>query len=323
MPEWEDFLSETNKLPPNQEARLILGYAYKRLIEANTIEEARQFVWPWYQDKQLDINTWRGNFLAFPGYEMAFLYPSWSYAKREAFRKAYSAAGLTHLPIGIWGAYPQGQNVFDFTKNAQGYRDILIELKNDGIEPCVFVITDAVNNDTVITPKDAQKFCDYFLPKIKDLVKLTCLGWELNQVHGWSEQQDRMSGHHMLDLSRFIRWNLPTAQIWAHFQPNWWAPHYEGKKEIDWWNNAKEITGLLFQIRPESSLKLHLDVSNEDDDPSSEDGLYLALKYRGAAKVDGVKGRMEMLSKRFVMFESSRTLDRWLQIVNIVKENYC
>lgn len=280
-------------------------------LKPNTEENKRPF----------DLGYWRGNFLAFTNYPWAFMYPAWPADARKYFRKFYAEAGFTHIPISIWAAYA-GQG-YDYYHNLDNFRTILFELRDAGIEPCLFVITDAVSQSTIVKPDTAQAFCDYALPKLKDLVRLACLGWELNQVDGWNEREgNRQSGHDMIKLSSYIRWNLPKAEIFLHLQPNWWAPHYEGKSEVDFWRDAVEINGLLYQIRPDSSLRLKLDVENEDDDPKSEDGLYLALKYKGARPdAPGIAGRITAAGKKFVMFEHSRDIERWKQVIEIVSQD--
>lgn len=255
-----------------------------------------------------DPYFWKGNFLCFPNYPNAHMYPGWNTEARKTFRTLYAKAGHTHLPVSIYGSY--GGVTYDYTDNLSEFRKILEELKSSSIEPCLFVVTDAVNDKTRITPANAQRFCDATLPRLRDLIKLACLGWELNQVDGWGTDR---SGHDMIDLSKHIRWNLPTAEIALHLQPNWWGPHYADGDEWDFWRDAGEINTLLFQIRPDSSTDIN-------GDPSAPDGLYLALRYPHGSGVFGVAGRIVSLSKKFVMFEHSKdNLTRWEQVRNIVQ----
>ena len=266
-----------------------------------------------------DDGRWRGNFLALPDYPFAFMYPAWDEQKRLNFCQVYSKAGFNRLPISAWASYA-GLS-YDYSSKPDEFRKILSGLKSFGIDPVFFVITDAVNDNTKIGPDKAENFCNSFLPKIRDLVKFACLGWELNQVKGWDEHDDPRSGEHMLNLSKYIKWNLPTAKLYAHFQPNWWAPHYEKGDEWTWWRDALSIDGLLHQIRPDAPIELTGNLQ-------APDGLYLALKYPvpGQPHIEGIKGRMEQLGKKYILFEHSRELRRWeivRDICNQFKIGYC
>lgn len=321
----EEYLKEAESLPKDQAYRLILGYAWERLIEGRTAEESKNFIWPGAGPNPNPIISpfeYYGNFLAFPEFPWAFLYPGWPKDRQKRFRELYTQAGFKDLPIGIWGDYSEAPYMFDYSTNPIRYSDILYELIESGINPTVFVITDAVNTQTGITPSKAQKFVEGFLPYIK-IVKKFALGWELNQVKGWNEKEGNLqSGHDMIKLTNWIHNVVPEAEIYTHLQPNWWAPHYEGKKEIDYWKDNPNCSGLLFQIYPDSSLSLTLPVENEDDDPKSEDGLYLALKYKGSRPdAPGVAGRITALGKKFIMFEHSRNLGRYLKVKEIISKD--
>lgn len=258
-------------------------------------------------DPDIDVNYFRGNYLCFPNYPNAHMYPGWNKDARDTFRKLYSQAGNTHLPMAIYGDYAGVR--YDYTDRLTEFTELLLELKESKIEPVLFVVTDAVNQQTVVTPANAQEFCDSILPRFRGIVNQVCLGWELNQVSSWNTDN---SGHDMIELSKYIRWNLPLVKINLHLQPNWWGPHYSAGNEWDFWRDAREINQLLFQIRPNSPITL-------TGDPENPDGLYLALVYPHSSGAAGVCGRMIELDKEFVMFEHSKNdLDRWKQVKTII-----
>ena len=300
--EREEFLAEATLLPPQQVYRLLLGYSEARtkMLQA----DASRYIWPWWNPPNPGPPTGTvGNFLSFPGYPFAHMYLGWPEQKQLDFRNAYSGQ-FNILPLSAWANYDGYR--YDYTQDPQVFRRKIIELKEKGIEVIFFVVTDAVDYHPV-TPSNAQNFCNYFIPHIKDICSKVSLGYELNQVFGWRASDDVMSGHHMIDLSRYIRWNHSLAEIWLHLQPNWWGPHYEGGDEDSFWRNAPELNGILFQI--------------PWDRPLAE-GVNLALHYEGDAHVPGVAGRMQRLGKKFSFFEHTRhNLNRWNQARTIMAQD--
>lgn len=253
------------------------------------------------------VRTWRGNFLA-NGFEpWAFMYPGWDADRRTRFRRRYRAEGWTHLPIGIWGAYGH-EPAFDYRANVDGYRDLLRELLADGLIPCVFVVTDQLPGDPAWSAQQGIDFAARYCLQVADLVPAWCLGWELNQVAGWDESGNPQQGHDMIRLGQTIKSAGYGAPVYAHFQPNWWGPHYADGDEAQWWRDVGgSIDGLLFQIRPESSRSL-------SGDSQAPDGVYLALRYpRGSDGALGICGRLQAMGKEFVLFEHARTRERWEQ----------
>lgn len=299
--EREEFLQEANLLPPNQEYRLLLGYSEARTKMLQS--DAMNYIWP---NNPIPIPTGTvGNYLAFPGYPFAHMYLGWPEDKQARFREEYRKQHNI-LPLSAWADYDGYR--YDYTRDPQGFRSKIIELKDAGIETVFFAVTDAVDYAPV-TPENAEQYCDYFIPYIKDICPRVSLGWELNQVNGWNEKQgNTQSGHDMIKLSEYIRRNHQNAEIFLHLQPEWWGPHYEGGDEHSFWRDAVEINGLLFQVHW--------------DQPLAK-GVHLALYYEGAVpQAPGVAGRLTQLyNKIFVFFEHSRELNRWNQAREIMSQD--
>lgn len=267
-----------------------------------------------------DPRRWRGNFLAFPGYPMAFMFPGWPADKRWAFARAYRAAGHTHLPIGIWGAYP-GQPTFDFRNDPGGYVRILQELRGHGIEPCVFVHTDAVSGRDPFTRGQLTTWARGYLPHIQHLVRLWCDGWEGNQI------DIQWPGFWMGNGTERLAWAInlrgmlgPEAVLYVHFSPEritgW--PHYPNhdgpQDEPGWWTRgAKDVyTGILYQRRPDEDERWVLahTIGGRGADGSVDIG--------DAARIAGGHWGFQ---RDFVLFEFARDLDRWQRLVAAVKDH--
>jgi hypothetical protein len=201
-----------------------------------------------------NARKWRGNFLCFPGFPMAFMYPGWEPAKRASFCRQYRGAGHTHLPIGVWGSY-RDQPGFDYRNDPEGYRRILRELIDAGIEPCVFLHTDAVSNVPAWSRAQVTTWATGYVPRLKDLVRLWCTGWEFNQIDQNSSVYWTGNGQEHLEWARTVRGLIGSdAVLYCHFSPEritGWPnyPKHDGPQdEPGWWGRAEAFfDGLLYQ----------------------------------------------------------------------------
>jgi hypothetical protein len=109
----------------------------------------------------------------------------------------------------------------------------------------------------------------------------------------------------MIKLAQVMRRALPNARIYAHFQPDWWGPHYEGGIEATWWRDVGDnCHGLLMQVQPTTPVPEAIHYCYELPSPHGWP--------------PGVCGRLEALGKDFVLFESARTPGRHAQIVGSI-----
>ena len=266
-----------------------------------------------------DLHAWRGNFLAFPGFEYAFMYPGWPADKRQRFREAYRAAGYTHLPIGVWGSYGAHPS-FDYRGDVEGYRRILTELRTAFIHPCVFVHTDAVGSIAPFPLEALASWARGYLPQIADLVALWCTGFEFAQI------DQTWDGYWTGDGTEHLRWAhiLRTivgsaATIYCHFPPEritGWPnyPHHDGPQEEEgWWHAAGDVLdGLLYQrwpTEPEPFVLAHT-IGGTSQDGSTDMG-----------DAQRIAGGAWGIHKRFVFFEHSRDVQRHARLVAAVKDD--
>lgn len=265
-----------------------------------------------------DVTTWRGNFLAFPGYEFAFLYPGWPRVKQAAFRAAYKSAGLTHLPFAPWGAY-SGQGAYDFRARVPEFRVLLTELLEDGLTPCVFMHTDRADGGASAWSRESlTAWARQFVPAVRDLIALWCTGWEYCQIDSGRAGYWTGDGAEHLAWARELRGLIGSeATLYAHFPPPRitgypnYPDHSGPQDEARWWKEAAGvIDGLLYQCefeKDERFVKGNL-LGGPSSDGTTDIGDVNRLRPGGTWGVD----------VQVVFFEHSRSQNRWRRLVETV-----
>jgi hypothetical protein len=258
-----------------------------------------------------------GNFLANGIEPWGFLSPLWWTRDRPRwtrFVQAYTAAGYRHLPFALYGQY--GNSGWFELRDPDLAVAVVRAHLDAGIMPILMAITDDIDRP------NAPEAWERVRPAIEAIVRSVgaqalefCCGWEINQVYAFNEQHFLSSGDDLIHLCHTLRRTTGKAP-WLHLQPNWWAPHYEGRDEDRWWRDVGDrCAGLLFQIAPDSSLDL-----TRPRDGREADGLYLALRLpRGSDGAEGIAGRLASTGHRFVLFEHSRDPERWKRVEAIVR----
>lgn len=269
------------------------------------------------------LRRWRGNFLNFPNYEFAFMYPAWDARKQSDFRLAYRAAGHTHLPIGIWGAYT-GRGSFDFRSEVDqlGFLLLLRELRMADLLPVVFVHTDAISTRAPFTRADLTTWASHYLPSLLPYVACWVTGWEFNQIDQSSPVYWTGKGSEHLAWARSLRSILgPDALLYAHFSPERitgypnYPDHSGPQDEASWWKDHNPLNGLLYQRRPDEPERFVLahTLGGEAVDSSIDVG--------DVYRISGDRWGLKSQNLDFVFFEHSREFSRWERLTNAVKDH--
>jgi hypothetical protein len=251
-----------------------------------------------------------GNFLAFPGFEFAFVYPSWSASRREAFRRAYRAAGHNWLPLSPWCDY-RGKGTYDFATNPDGFNDVIEELQNDGITVCVMCYTDGFNSSHPRTLDETKRWASSYIPRLRNM-RMACTGWEFNQINGSEWTGD---GTKHIEWAKHLKGLLPSGvPLYAHFSPEritgWpnYPDHSGPQDEAGWWKGDNPLDGLLYQRRPDEPLPDFFDHTLGGNGDVG-DVNRIAGSYWG---LSGLK---------FIVFEHSRDIERYKAVVVGVQEH--
>lgn len=250
-----------------------------------------------------------GNFLAFPGYEMDFLYGAWDEEKRAAWRAAYKNAGHNWFPLSPWASY--GGKSYDFSRDPEGFNALLRELQADGIEPIVMLYTDAFKVSHPRSLDEAKTWAKEFVPKLTT-IRYATSGWEFNQINGSEWTGD---GTKHLEWAKVLRTLLPSnVKLFAHFSPEritgWpnYPDHSGPQDEPGWWKGNNPFDGLLYQRAPDEPISKLLDhtVGGNGD---VGDASRIAGSYWGLS------------GKEFYLFEFAREAGRHAEVVAKVKDN--
>lgn len=261
-----------------------------------------------------DKYAWRGNFLAFPGYEMAFMFPAWSQEKQENFLRDYRAAGHTHLPLSPFARY--GGLEYDFSQDPQVFNNLIKRLKDKGIYVCVMAFTDAFKSHHPRTFDAAVRWASSYIPQLTAM-ELCCSGWEFNQININTPEYWCGDGTKHLEWGRFLKGLLPAGvPLYCHFSPEritGWPnyPNHDGPQdEPGWWKADNPFDGILYQRRPDEKIEFTIahTIGGKAEDGSTDVG-----------DAQRINGGHWGISKRFVFFEHSRTQQRWQQIVDRIK----
>lgn len=249
----------------------------------------------------VDEEIFRGNYLATPGFPFAHMYPGWDKAKQDEFRRIYVDNGNTHLPFAPFGSY--GDVTYDYRNNPNKFNDLCAELKNSGILPVIFVLTNNISGPE-FTLQTSLEYLDQFVPFAESLVQLTSqfvCGWEASDIY--------FEGDEQFIFAKKLRQVLGIGpQLYYHDRPNWWGPHYPNRTEWNWWSDTTGILdGILFQVPPNDSIAAIRET---------------LFEIPWGSKPTGVVGRVvDHLGKKFVMFEHSRDLQHYNEVVDLVRDD--
>lgn len=269
---------------------------------------------PGWRPSRAQCRYWKGNFLALPDHGYSFMYPGHDPATRAKIRRTMVSEGLTHLPFGIWGAYP-GLPSFDFRSDPAGFRAILDEMYADHLIPVVFCHTNALPGERIWTKDETFTFLRNYLPQIRShLAAVASFGWEFPLYDASSPDDWTADGHNQLELISVIREAAPGVLVYGHWTPERWAglPDRRGNTEGEgwFWAQAKErgAIGLLYN----------------DNNPEFDAAWYRFAEMsspHGAS--GGIVGRMvDNAGLDCVAFELSRgDLDRWREIKRRVERD--
>jgi hypothetical protein len=158
------------------------------------------------------------DFLTIPGCRETTFYsdPASSASERAACRSAVKNRGYTHLYISIAHEHA------NWFTNPIGFRSLLQELVNDGIEPVVFLTSDTgAWKDGPISA--IIRDLDNVIPQIDELVSSYVIGIEADEY--WTEGEAPSIGTHMQKLtSKKVavhqtshRWDLCVNASWCDY----------------------------------------------------------------------------------------------------------
>lgn len=285
----------------------------KRPVEI-TDGEPSQPPLPFPNPPSQGLREWRGNFLALPGFEYAFMYPAWPKAKQAQFRQSYQAAGYTHLPLSPWAAYRDQE--YDFSDDPEGFKLLIRELQSSGITVCVMAFTDWFEHSHPRSRADLTRWAEDYYPQLNSEgdVKLVCTGWEFNEINGSEWTGD---GTEHLEWAKTLRSLFPGIPLYAHFSPEritaWpnYPDHSGPQDEASWWRRAiadGTFTGLLYQ---RSFSEDEQEVINHTIGGGGDvgDAARIAGTYWGLSGLD------------FIFFESSREIGRWQRLTQQVMKS--
>jgi hypothetical protein len=245
---------------------------------------------------------WDGNFLAFPGAELGkgespfFMQFAWNQDKRNIMIPQYGLAH-THLPVTQWAKY--GGLQYDYRNDPAKYLAELDWMKQFIPGLCHFILTDHLNR-APWNELDARNYMDIHLSSIANKVDMLCLGWEFSEIPGLDDADLVVR---LLSHARSIIG--PNKILFYHDQPNWWAPaHSDGRSEWDFWRDANACNGLLFQLPYNISI---------------DEMKYTLFEIPWNSQPTGIVGRINLLNKRAVVFEHSRLLNQFNNVIGMLK----
>lgn len=132
-------------------------------------------------------------------------YPNASSSERDKCRKAIKSRKYTHSYVSVTG------KLKDYYSNPSGFRELLQEFVNDGIQPVVWLTSDTgAWKDK--SPSAIKTDLKNFIPKIDDLVSSYCLGIEIEEY--WSKTEAS-------DIGNFLQ-SLTRKKIASHQIPGKW-----------------------------------------------------------------------------------------------------
>jgi hypothetical protein len=149
------------------------------------------------------------DFLTIPGCRETTFYsdPASSASERAACRSAVKNRGYTHLYISIAHEHA------NWFTNPTGFRSLLQELVDDGIEPVVFLTSDTgAWKDSPISA--ITRDLDNVIPQIDELVSSYVIGIEANEY--WTESEAPSIGTHMQGLTSKKIAVHQTARRWDY-----------------------------------------------------------------------------------------------------------
>lgn len=147
------------------------------------------------------------------------LYPGLDSATRKLCRDGIRARGYTHFYIYAYNEEDYGGPSFNLYTAPEQFRQLLQELKDDGLEPVVWLAPDdAPKLAELPTPRILSMF-DHLIPVIDDLVSSYVLGLELEEY--WSvEKADTLGGRVAALTDKLIGVHQHPAK-WSYCEFAW------------------------------------------------------------------------------------------------------
>ena len=255
--------------------------------------------------------NWKSEFLAAPGFEMAFMFPGWSQEKQDQYLAWMRERGQTHLPFAAWGAYGSNPS-FDFSGDRwPAFLELIDRVQAQGFVVAFFCITDQVWDGEGFSEEWAKSWLSAHLPDLVPRIRMFVNGWEFPQINAnysnwWTWNGD--ANHRLLKHIRSIVGS--DRLVFCHFPPEritgW--PHYQhdgGGGEPDWWHAAGgNLDGILWQDSPDKDEALV--VSDCIGGPSAEG----TTDVGDVNRIVGEPSTWDLRDKYFVAFEYSRDCAR-------------
>lgn len=163
---------------------------------------------------------------------LSWFYHLYDYEWRRALREHMKDPLRTHWLLSWPDARAAGLSPAQF-------RDICLELVNDGFYPCVML------SSKDFDPKDVPAILDglaELMPLLVGLVPMFCVGWELSLWLSPTQVQQ------LIDALFPVVQEQPGTLLYVHFQQGYGSFQQPGHFFADFWNlNVGKLTGLLHQ----------------------------------------------------------------------------